>query len=126
MATPNPILESLKGATLALGNKDVVGQRAGITPLKNVGKYDRGLTTASYESNVGLNAQQAQEYYRGATQSAPNKLWKGFVKATGSVATKTGQGAGHVLGFLGDVWDGELSELTYDNAIVKAFAEAEQ
>lgn len=103
MATPNPILESLKGAKLSLTNGDIAAQRAGTTRLKNVGKYDRGLTPASYESNIGLNPTTAQEYYRGATQSGANKLWKGFVKATGSVPIKVGQGAGHVVGFLGDV-----------------------
>lgn len=102
-STPNPLIEGLKGAKVNLSSHDMALNRAGFTPLKTIGKYDKGLNSSSYESNVHLNPQTAQEYFRGATQTRNNKLWKGFLGAVGSVPLKVGQGAAHVEGFLADV-----------------------
>jgi len=75
MADQNPITQLIKqGAPVKLARVDVTTPRAGRGLYQNLGRFDRDISPALYESSTNLSPELAQTYWRGEVQTVGGRL----------------------------------------------------
>jgi hypothetical protein len=67
-----------QGLTGGVSGYNIAADRAGFKPLKQLRKWDSGITPAIYEHMVEVNPALAQQYWRADKQSGGAQLWNGF------------------------------------------------
>jgi len=89
---------------------NVAAQRTGFSPLRQLGKYDKGISSAVYEGSL-LSPEIEQMYYRGQQQSALKKHVNGLFSAGLSILPKVGAGLGYVGGALWAMGPGKVNDI---------------
>lgn len=114
--TPQDLANIFNSSTKVVSTRDVSLEREGTSPFKALGKYDTGLTPASYEA-TGMWPEYAQSMMRGQNQTSASKLFNGFLSRTASVALKLASGIVSVGALAASPFTQDMS-LMWDNAIL--------
>lgn len=108
MSNGRPIPKSINPANL-VPVQSVTAQRAGFSPLQQLGKYDKGISSAIYEGTL-KNPYTEQMYYRGYQQSIPSKLTNGLISRAASVPIKLASGIVSTVGLVKGAFEGDVSQ----------------